>query len=868
MSPADHNKQSFRLKAKIPLIARSMALVVLVAVILGMIAAYVKSRTKPQFSLRPEEARLSKEVTAEVSNYERTETRDGAPVYSVKAALARTFADQHQELENVEFTFFDGGGEATDHLSADLAIYIPKADKNFTAILRENVLIRARDGVEIRTNSVVYERDQHTAEAGQPVSFSRANLTGKSDKALLNMATEALNLTGNVEFDLAPLDQGRTVSIRSGHAVFDRLNAEAIFSDTVRIRSVSADNSSVELYAPRLTAYLDRISEQKISVKKINATEAVNITSRSANSEVTDIFSNEAVFDVYEDKFDLTGNVRIETGPASSRTKIAAASAVYQRSSGNFSLAKASVQRPGEQLSGDRIDGRLHSDNSLKDVIIRGSALSRKEDTARTIEVKGQEINAFFIQGGSVSNATAAGNVAVVVTPSADPSYSRATLTAERGVGVNFRSNGDLEKARADGKAKLVLEPTTSAPNTVLRSISAETLRTTFRSNGRDLAFAEAVGSAVLDVDPVDGGENIFRTVVRAPRLECDFFDKGNNVRTCTASPRAIASRTPKFSSQSRGEQRLSADKFIAYFPELGGQIERIDAIGSAKFSELDRNASAREISFTQSDRVVRLRGGDPTVWDSRARARAGEIDWDTAADRSFLRNRVSTTFYNNRTFGAAAPFNSASDPVFLTAEKAEFDHSNENALYTGNARAWQQLNYVRADVLFIDQRNGLLKGDGNVQSRLTRVRGFSTSNDSSIPVQASAAAILYERSGRVIKYRGHVDIRQGSDRLTAENVDIYLAENNDLSRTVAERSVVITQPGRRGTGDWAQYDANSGSVILRGDPASISDAETGATQSAQITYSLKDKKAMSIGRSDRDSGGRTRSVYRVRPPQ
>jgi lipopolysaccharide export system protein LptA len=868
MSPVEHNTQSYRLRAKLPLIARSIALVVLVAVILGIITAYVKSRTKPQFSLRPEEARLSKEVTAEVSNYERTETKDGAPVYSVKAAVARTFSDQHQELENVEFTFFDSSGKPTDRLTADLAIYIPKADKDFTAILRENVLIRARDGVEIRTNSVVYERNANTAEADGSVTFSRANLTGKSDKALLNMTTEALNLTGNVEFDLAQVDRGRTVSIRSGYAVFDRLNAEAIFSDTVRIRSVSADNSSLELAAPRLTAYLDRIAEEKISLKKIKAAEGVNITSRSANAEVTDISSNEAVFDVYEDKFDLSGNVRIESGPASSRAKIAAATAVYQRSSGNFSLANASVQRPGEQLSGERIDGRLHSDNSLKDVIIRGSALSRKEDSARTIEVRGQEINASFLKGGSVSNATAAGNVAVVVTPSTEPSYSRATLTAERGVGVNFRSNGEVEKARADGRAKLVLEPASSAPNPVLRSISAETLRTTFRSNGRDLAFAEAVGSAVLDVDPINGGENVFRTVVRAPRLECDFFDKGNNVRTCTASPRANASRFPKSPSPRRGEQRLSADRFIAYFPESGGQIERIDAIGSAKFSELDRNASSREISFTQSDRVVRLRGGDPTVWDSRARARAGEIDWDTAADRSFLRNRVSTTFYNNRTFGAAAPFSSASDPVFVTAEKAEFDHSNENALFTGNARAWQQLNYVRADVLFIDQKNGLLKGDGNVQSRLTRVRNFSTPNDSTVPVHASASAILYERSGRVIKYRGNVDIRQGSDRLTAENVDIYLAENNDVSRTVAETSVVITQPGRRGAGDWAQYDANSGSVILRGDPASVSDAQTGATQSAQITYFLKDKKATSIGRSDRESGGRTRTVYRVRPPQ
>lgn len=868
MPPTENSTQDFRFRAKLPLVARSAALIVLVAVILGMIAAYVKSRTKPQFSLRPEEAKLSKEVTAEVSNYERTETKDDVPVYYVRAALARTFSDQHQELENVEFTFFDGNGHPSDRLSADRAVYIPKADKNFTAILRENVLIKARDGLEIRTNSIVYERDANTAEAGDVVTFSRANLTGKSDRALLNMTSEMLNLAGNVEFDLDPAERERQISIRSGSAVFDRLNAEATFSDSVRIKSVSTDNSSLDLAAPRLTAFLNTVAEEKVKLKKIKAFEGVNISSRSPNSEMTNIYSNEAVFDVSDDRFQLAGDVRIEAGPASSRAKITAENAVYQRPGGNFSLINASVLRSGERLSGDRIDGRLHPDNSLKDVVIRGRAVSEKEDPDRTIEVTGQEINASFVRGGSVSNASAAGWVKLVVTPRTQASYSRATLTAHKGVGVNFGSTGDVEKARADGKAKLVLEPTTAGSNAAVRSISAETLRTSFHSNGRDLAFAEAVGSAALEVDPVNGGDNIYRTVVRAPRLECDFFERGNNVKTCTASPRAGASRTPKFSSATRGEQRLSADKFVAYFPESGGQIERIEATGSAKFSELDRNAASKEMIFTQSDRMLRLRGGDPTVWDSRARARAGEIDWDTAANRSFLRNRVSTTFYNVRSFGAAAPFTSGSDPVFVTADKAEFDHSNENALYTGNARAWQQLNYVRADVLFIDQKNGLLKGDGNVQSRLARVRSLAASNGSPIPVQASSATILYERSDRVIKYRGNVDVRQGTDRLTADSVDVYLAENNDVSRTIAERSVVITQPGRRGAGDWAQYDANSGTVILRGDPASITDAETGSMQSAQITYSLKDRKATSGARSGRESGGRTRTVYRVRPPE
>jgi lipopolysaccharide transport protein LptA len=507
----------------------------------------------------------------------------------------------------------------------------------------------------------------------------------------------------------------------------------------------------------------------------------------------------------------------------------------------------------------------LYADNSIRDVVIRGGASAKQETAERVFEVSGGELNATFAQNGAITNATAAREVRLIASPIKPAEYSRATLTAQKGVGVNFRSGGEIDKARADGNAKLVLDPPSSDPNAAVRTIAAETLRTTFRPNGKDLASAEAAGSSSLTIDPVAGGNNVYQTVVRAPRMECDFYASGNNARTCTASSKAAAVRVPKFYTP-RGEQKMNADRFIARFVESNGQLERLEAVGSARFTEADRNASAREFSFTQSDQVVRLRGGEPTVWDSRARAKAGEIDWDTRANRSYLRGRVSTTFYNVRSFGNSAPFTGNNDPVFLTSDKAEFDLTNENGLYTGNARAWQQTNYLRADSLFVDQKNGQIKGEGNVQSQLARVRVRRGSNDTSIPVSASAKSVFYDRSERVLRYRDNVDIRQGSDRITAAVVDVYLSEDNEIRQTVAENSVNITQPGRRAAGDWAQYTAADESVVLRGRPATLFDSEAGSTQSSQISYSMRERRAVSNGRVEQNGSGRTRTVYKVRP--
>ena len=61
-------------------------------------------------------------------------------------------------------------------------------------------------------------------------------------------------------------------------------------------------------------------------------------------------------------------------------------------------------------------------------------------------------------------------------------------------------------------------------------------------------------------------------------------------------------------------------------------------------------------MSFTQADQVVRLRGGEPTAWDSRARAKAREIDLDTQNNKAYLRGGVSTTYYSKKQMRDAGP--------------------------------------------------------------------------------------------------------------------------------------------------------------------------------------------------------------------
>jgi lipopolysaccharide transport protein LptA len=152
------------------------------------------------------------------------------------------------------------------------------------------------------------------------------------------------------------------------------------------------------------------------------------------------------------------------------------------------------------------------------------------------------------------------------------------------------------------------------------------------------------------------------------------------------------------------------------------------------------------------------------------------------------------------------------------------------------------------------------------VQSGLYNVRMKRNAKESAVPVFATSAALSYDREARVLRYRGGVDIRQGTDRVTAESTDVYLDANNEVSRTVAETNVVMTQPGRRATGNWAQYTAENETAILRGDPARVTDAENGASQGGELTFNMRDRRVVGEGRTKQNPTARTRSVYKVKP--
>ena len=904
------NIKNLELRARMPQIFRVLAVLALFATVIAIGIGFYRAYGYKEFRMKGLPAELSKNVVAEINNYERRETEGDVLKYYIKADKATTFTDNHQELENVFLQVYDESGEKFDQMTAEKAIYVPAENKNFTAFFAGDVNIATRDALYIKTEQLTYKKESEIANADELIEFSRENVSGKSFGAIVKMQEKTLELLKDVEINAYGNGEGefknadfQRAKITAGHAFVNQLAGKIEFDQNVNI-NVTPNKKSGELAQPtdiksdRATAFFTNKELKQIDLtgnvdvyqkptnantkwtktkanravakidkelKQLELFDNVTIETTSNDAKPTKIKTSYALFQKDADRFELKNGVEIVTVEDKQPTTIKSNDAVYEQANGKiFLFGNAEITQGNNYLKGDNLTAQLFPNRKLQNALVKGNAYLKQVTPTRTTEVSGNELNAIFGDDQLLQNANAVGAANAVLIPAQANEYAKVTMSAPNSVKLSFQA-GLLNQMQTEGRTTILMNAPTGKADAANKKLTADSVKTTFNANGKDLAKAEAVGNAELYIEPLQAAPANYKTTINALRFDCDFFETGNNAKNCAATGKSKIVRVPTVKSENRGNQTLVADKLNAAFNQQTQDVQQFDAVGNTKFTELDRNGIAGSITFAASDEIVKLRGGEPTVFDSRARAKANEIDWDTRNEKSFLRGNVSTTYYSQKQTNGATPFSNVSSPVFITAQDANFDHKSEVATYTGNARAWQENNYVRADKLILQQKQGQLFGEGAVQSLLYDAKKKENGKEITVPVFASANKLFYEKEKNLLRYEGNVDIRQGTDRIVAGVASVILNDKNEVSNTVAENNVVITQPNRKAVGDYAQYTAADEKVILRGNPATIEDTEKGSSNGAQVTVFLNEKRIVTESKTEQNNTGRIRTVYKIK---
>ncbi|HEX8071320.1 MAG TPA: LPS export ABC transporter periplasmic protein LptC [Pyrinomonadaceae bacterium] len=765
-------------RARAPLVARALALLLLAAGLVYVGISYNRARKQKQFIMRGGPAELSTRVVSRVENFERRVMEGDRTTMLLRAALYQSYEDGHHELTDVHLEYYaKAGGGAADQVNAKQAIYFSETEAvQFTG----SVQIETRDHLKVLTERVAYDVKNELANVDAPLTFERENVSGRADAARVEAQAKKLELHGNVEITVQP---GAKAEAQAGQP-------QVVPRSTPRSRPVTVHSAG-------------------------------------------------ASFDQNLHQLAFYGG--------------------------------ATAEQERDIMSGEVLTGWLTEQRKLNRIQARGAAYLRSMNEGRAAEVRAQEMNFYFDADQRLERATA--NVGVEGrTLDAD---SQVQFGPASEAEVHFIVQADrslLKELRAGGRPVVTMAaPASKAndPRAAHKRLTADNVQLFWRTSGRDLERAEATGNAELIIEPVQPSPQADRKTLNAPRFDCDFYEVGNLAKTFTATGGAKAVITPVQPSERRGVRTLTAQKLVAAFARETQDAERVDASGQTQFNEGDRNGQAETAAYTAADALVRLRGGEPVVWDSRARLKANELDSDTNRKITFARGRVQTTYYSQEQTGGATPFQKVKSPVFVVSDSAEFRHEEGLGIYTGDARAWQDDNFVRGDKLTLRREQKRMEADGNVQSALYNARRKDASgNRVVVPVFATAQRMFYSDTDRVVHYETNVDIKQGTERITCEVADVFLQKDaNEVDHTVAQRNVVVTQPGRRGTGDWGQYVAADETVQLTGKPARVEDAEQGNSEGPRMTVFLRENRVVTDSPAGPQSTGRVHSSHKVKKP-
>jgi lipopolysaccharide export system protein LptA len=272
---------------------------------------------------------------------------------------------------------------------------------------------------------------------------------------------------------------------------------------------------------------------------------------------------------------------------------------------------------------------------------------------------------------------------------------------------------------------------------------------------------------------------------------------------------------------------------------------------------------------------------GSPRVTNGGMATTAKTIRMNRATGDALAEGNVKSTYSDLKEQPDGALLASSS-PIHVTAHSMTAHNSPGLALYSGNARLWQDANIIEAPTIQFDRDRRFVTAQGTpaqpvqtilvqtdkalaesaLQSGKTAERKprKAVSLTGSSPISITATKLTYADSERRVRYDGGV-LAKGADFTTsAKTADAYLLARNQtssrqsfagpgqLDRMVAEGNVLIQQPTRRAEGEKLVYTAADDKFVLTGGSPSIFDAEQGKITGVSLTFFRRDDRVLVEG--------------------
>ncbi len=393
---------------------------------------------------------------------------------------------------------------------------------------------------------------------------------------------------------------------------------------------------------------------------------------------------------------------------------------------------------------------------------------------------------------------------------------------------------------------------------------------------GRQLESAETSGPPQIVITQPGSNQ---KTVVTAAKFTAKFTEK-NRLATLHGEPdakivssRIVASKIVDSKIGAPGPpDRVSTSQMLDVVFRPEGGVASIKQAGGVTYVDGTLKAWAQRGEYTASDQLLVL-SESPRVVDNGMTTTARTIRMNRTTGDAVAEGNVKSTYSDLKAQPDGGILASA-DPIHVTSRSMTAHRSPAVAVYTGDARLWQNANVVEAPTLQFDRDHRSLIAQGIAQGTLSQpVSTVLVQVDKSgkaTPVTITSGHLKYADAERRIFLDGGVTAKGSDTALTAQQMTVSLRSRSEsqagagpatpgqVERIVAERKVVITQPTRHATGDRLVYTAAEDKFLLTGGSPSIFDAERGKITGDSLTFYRHDDRVLVEGRETSPTVTRT----------
>jgi lipopolysaccharide export system protein LptA len=513
-------------------------------------------------------------------------------------------------------------------------------------------------------------------------------------------------------------------------------------------------------------------------------------------------------------------------------------------------LSGVRLSRPQQKLASERVSFFLRDDDTVARIEAEGRVEGEFQGKS---DARIHSDRAELLLTGTqnqLTTATLTGNVHL-----ASEGAQAANADAGR-VTLHFGAGQVLKTVRAEDGVRLAQKKEDSPATAQDVEMTAPTMDFVVK-DGHLLELAQTTGPPEIVISQLASKQ---RTSITAARFTAKFTDK-NRLAGLHGEPDA------KIVSSAPGQpDRTSTSPILDVFFQPQGGISSITQSGGLTYTSGPQKAFAQRGDYTAADQMLGL-SGSPRVVDGSMTTTADSIRLNRVTGDAVAEGNVKSTYSDLKPQPSGGML-AASDPIHVTSRTMTAHRSPAIAVYSGNARLWQNSNVVEAPTLQFDREHRALVAESTAAQPVKTVLVQVDQSGKVTPATITSTRLAYNDADRKILLTGGVTVKGNDATMTARKMTVLLAtrpsgvasngsgqltgpagNTGQIEKIVAEESVLINQATRRATGDRLIYTVAEDKFELTGGPPSIFDAERGKITGDSLTFYRHDDRVLVEGR-------------------